>query len=286
MNRTKSTKRTNEQSVEDRPAKARRSISKRMVDSEEKNTDVVDFLNRIVECNPSLDEIPYLVAENIPLEVWNAATDMFELYHIRMKIQWYADGSVYILELPTHVHEKALRQIEGSVHLRDPERLVHTGCGNLVCPDGSGVLPDSELKPSRRARGLDPNILNTRTMLIELGYSQRFEGHGGLDERADLFLGSFPELQYVLCVKIEVANRRFYYKIWQVGGGPPPLIEFTNAQGNDLLLRFPWCRLLYGNNDNPQFNPLPLNPAYSHELVIDLGPCREAALEEMDEMDV
>ncbi|KAJ8524304.1 hypothetical protein ON010_g16814 [Phytophthora cinnamomi] len=188
----------------------------------------------------------------------------------------FEDGRIYIVELPTEIHDSFCRDLDFAI-------LTATGTGNQhLRPRGSSYVeslrklePDCSFGPPPGIGAALPVGMDWgeyHTLKVEVGVSR---GWPYLDRKADQWR-QFPGVEYILCIRLSPALRVRQYKLYTVVNranplpamNPIPIVNPTNVAFNSRRLLG-----LVGRGGTPQGFSRP-------NVVIDLFPLVERLIQE------
>ncbi|CEG38234.1 uncharacterized protein PHALS_08321 [Plasmopara halstedii] len=188
----------------------------------------------------------------------------------------FEDGRIYIVELPTEIHDNFCRDLDFAI-------LIATGTGNQhLRPRGSSYVESHQKLEPDCSFGPPPGIGAVRpvgmdwgeyhTLKVEVGVSREWPY---LDRKADRWR-QFSGVEYIFCIRISPALRVHQYKLHTVVNranplpviNPIPIANPTNVAFNSRRLLG-----LVGRGHTPQGFSRP-------NVVIDLFPLVERLIQE------
>ncbi|KAG9415683.1 hypothetical protein AC1031_000067 [Aphanomyces cochlioides] len=199
---------------------------------------------------------------NATLEDWNLYVESENQALISRAMEWN-DGKIYIVELPSRLHENVARIFDLAI-------MRATGTASYAA-DRRRIEPDCSFGPRKNLPGavLPANMKwrDFNTLKVEIGVSKMWPA---LDQKA-LEWATFPGVQYILCIYIAPTTNIRQYKLHDVA------VEIVNP--TNIVLNS--HRLL----GLPQDHDLP-DGSHGPDLTINLFDIVQDAVQEADDENI
>jgi hypothetical protein len=187
---------------------------------------------------------PVLVAQ-LNEQIWKTYCELEENNRVPLELRFLhqQDGNLFIIELPTKIHEHYAEEICLQM-VRVCPYITSFGAGTSSHKEADKFLLP---RPNCPNAVFPENAKDCATVIVEIGLSQRWDGITGLDMKANFWFNSQSALEYIICVKIEKHKisrqvKSLTYKVYDIAvcNGVFPLhnppVSFTVGNNHHIIL--------------------------------------------------